>query len=145
METTASLKLLYHLLYQSFFTLNLCKWDWSEHYVQFTLASLLFYFKKRNGVFNGRFLLLRDYYPKIPDDKVSLVLVALKTDLRKDMPRKTIPSSETAKLARRIGTDYYHECSAKDENGYPDVQKVFQKAALATLARGQKKTKCFIL
>ncbi|XP_075246478.1 rho-related GTP-binding protein RhoA-B-like [Convolutriloba macropyga] len=88
---------------------------------------------------------LRDYYPKIPDDKVSLVLVALKTDLRKDMPRKTIPSSETAKLARRIGTDYYHECSAKDENGYPDVQKVFQKAALATLARGQKKTKCFIL
>lgn len=92
---------------------------------------------------------LREYYPECPSD-VPVMLVALKRDLRKDLPHKTIPPSEISKLARRIGTDWYHECSAKDEDDNIEVQTVFVKAAMAALSakRGQKRRKqhrCIVL
>ena len=63
----------------------------------------------------------------------------LQIDKRKDNPSGTLAYPETKKLARLIGTEWYHECSAKDDMGREDVKKVFEKAALAATTAPTKK------
>ncbi|XP_063721067.1 ras-related C3 botulinum toxin substrate 1-like [Symsagittifera roscoffensis] len=95
---------------------------------------------------------LKSFYPQCPNE-CPVVLAALKIDKRKENPNGTIASFETSNLAQKIGTTWYHECSAKDDMGREDVKRVFEKAALAAIdanvvaiaSKKKRKRRCIIL
>ena len=78
------------------------------------------------------------WVPKIQslDQSVPIVLVGTQMDMRKPLDAKHISTEEGTKLAKRLGTDYYVECSAKENSG---IQETFQKAILAKIRNEKRK------
>lgn len=70
------------------------------------------------------------------DQSVPIVLVGTQLDMRKPFDSRHITSEQGQKAAKRLGADYYVECSAKENSG---IRETFQKAVMAKIRNEKKK------
>lgn len=65
-----------------------------------------------------------------------IVLVGTQLDMRKPFDSRHITTEQGQKAAKRLGADYYVECSAKENSG---IRETFQKAVMAKIRNEKKK------
>lgn len=70
------------------------------------------------------------------DQSVPIVLVGTQLDIRKPFDSRHITSEQGQKVAKRLGADYYVECSAKENSG---IRETFQKAVMAKIRNDKRK------
>lgn len=70
------------------------------------------------------------------DQSVPIVLVGTQLDMRKPFDSRHITSEQGQKVAKRLGADYYVECSAKENSG---IRETFQKAVMAKIRNDKRK------
>ncbi|XP_052698421.1 cdc42 homolog [Crassostrea angulata] len=70
------------------------------------------------------------------DQSVPIVLVGTQLDMRKPFDSRHITSEQGQNAAKRLGADYYVECSAKENSG---IRETFQKAVMAKIRNEKKK------
>ncbi|XP_062568646.1 rho-related GTP-binding protein RhoQ-like [Saccostrea cucullata] len=78
------------------------------------------------------------WIPKIEalEKNIPVILVGTQMDLRKSMKKGHVKTEEGQKMAKKLGVDYYVECSAKENNG---ILEIFQKALLAKVRNDKRK------
>lgn len=70
------------------------------------------------------------------DQSVPIVLVGTQLDMRKPFDSRHITFEQGQKVAKRLGADYYVECSAKENSG---IRETFQKAVMAKIRNDKRK------
>lgn len=70
------------------------------------------------------------------DQSVPIVLVGTQLDMRKPFDSRHITSEQGQKVAKKLGADYYVECSAKENSG---IRETFQKAVMAKIRNDKRK------
>lgn len=68
---------------------------------------------------------------------IPVILVGTQYDMRKTNEHEHISSEQGKVVAKRVGTNYYIECSAKDNM---KIQEIFEKTVYAKIHRSKKKS-----